>query len=542
MSGVVSGANGARVVGTLVLAALVLGGCVDPDRRPTATSPGAAAAGQGAPDVVIAVGSEPDTLNPLLGHARWGDGKVFEGLLRLTEDLEVEPLLAVDLPEVSSDGLTYTYRLREGVTFHDGSPLRAHDVVLSYRTALDPDLGSPVAADLTALESVEALDEHTVRFTLAHPHSSFPVATVLGIVPASSVEGREVAAAGPDHVVGTGPYRVSSYRPGDRLVLTAHDDYWGRPPQVRRATFVFAGDDAARVARLAAGEVDAALVPAQALDRFQDDDRYEVVRRDTADFRALVLPEDHPVAGDPAVRDALHVGLDRQAVVDGPLSGAGRPAFGPIPPEADEYSSVVETSSDPDAARALLDEAGWVEGEDGVRARDGQPAELTLMYPAGDTLRQNIALEVRSQAAGLGIDVELAGLTWEAIEPRMRTDALVYGSGNPYDADLSTYPLFHSSRAFQGFDNPGGYSSTAMDAALETGRASREDQARETAYQQVQQQLAEDLPWIFLAHVGHDYVIRSGTWSGYDSTLVEPHEHGLQGGPWWSLPEWTSAG
>ena len=521
-------------------ALLVTASCADPDHR----TEGQPAGRTGVQDeVVVAVAAEPDTFNPVLGYARWGDGKVVEGLLGLDADLEPQPLLAEDLPEVSDDGLTYTYTLREGVTFADGSALDAQDVVATYGAALDPGLGSPVAADLTALAQVEAVDRRTVRFHLRTPQSSFVVATVLGIVPSETLGG-DLSAAELDRVaVGTGPYEVEAYRPGEQLVLVARDDYWGGAPEVRRATFVFVPDDSARAARLAAGEVDAAQLPVQALDRFEGDPAFDVVRRDTADYRAIVLPEEGAVTADPAVRRSLHVGLDREATVAGALAGAGRPAFGPLPAEAADHAPALETDpgGDPDAARRLLEEAGWVEGADGVRVRDGQRAELTLMYPAGDTLRQNLALDVQTQAARLGVEVRPEGLSWEAIEPRMRTDALVYGSGSPYSGDLSMYPLFHSSRAHQGFDNPGGYASDAMDEALRAGREARDPQARAAAYADAQEQLAEDLPWVFLVYVEHDYVVRSGLWDGYDVQLVEPHEHGLQGGPWWNLQTWTLA-
>lgn len=516
--------------------ALAVAGCTDPTIEDTSTDQGASTSGSsGAEDVIVASASDPDTFNPVLGYARWGDGKVSEGLVALTDDLTAEPLLAEALPEASEDGLIYTVRLRQDVLFHDGTELDAQDVVATYQAAVDPGNASPVAADLTAMEQVEAVDEHTVRFTLDAPQSSFVTAMVLGIVPEETVQDLDAQTAPP----GTGPYRMESYRPGERLVLEANEDYWGEQPQVQRATFVFVDDDASRAARVASGEVDAAILPTQALDRFESDPDWEVVRRDTADFRALVMPESDPVAGDPAIRRALHTGIDRQALVDGALAGAGRPAYGPIPPEAPEYSEVVETGTDVAGAEELLDEAGWVVGDDGVRSKDGRRAEFTLMFPAGDTLRQNVALEVQAQADDLGIEVETEGLSWEAIEPRMSEDAVVYGSGNPYNADLSTYPLFHSSRAFQGFDNPGGYDSAEMDAALEAGRAAQDDDARVQAYADVQEQLAQDLPWVFLAYVEHDYVIRADTWSGYDVPLVEPHEHGLQGGPWWNLQAWT---
>ena len=526
--------RGAAVVAAA--AVMVLASCANPEAPPEGAPAGTGGSVEGHEEVVIVTGAEPDTLNPALGYARWGDGKVVEGLLALGADLELAPLLAQDLPEVSEDGLTYTYILREGVRFHDGSELTAQDVVATYETAVDPAVGSPTAADLTALERVEAVDRRTVRFTLAHPQSSFPTATVLGVVPADTLVGQDLSRAEANRApVGTGPYEVESWRPGEQLVLTAFDGYWGQRPVVTRATFLFAADDTARAARLSAGEVDGALLPAQALARFEDDEDFEVIRRDTADYLALVLPQDNPVTSDPVIRRALHQGIDREAIVQGALAGAGRVAYSPLPPEAADYVPVLEVQPDADAARALLQEAGWVEGPDGVRGREGQRAELVLMYPAGDTLRQNIALDVQAQAAELGIDVRPEGLSWDAIEPRMATDALVYGSGNPYSGDLSTYSLFHSSRIGQGFDNPGGYSSPQMDQALDAGRAAVQEQDRSEAYARVQEQLAEDLPWIFLVYVEHDYVIRAGQWEGYNVDLVEPHEHGLQGGPWWNL-------
>lgn len=516
---------------------LVVGACANDGQQDLATS--GASAGPAQDEVVIVIAAEPDTLNPVLGYARWGDGKVVEGLTALDEHLESVPALAQELPEISDDGLTYTFTLRSDVLFHDGSTLDAHDVVATYEAAIDPALNSPAAADLTALATVQAVDESTVRFELAHPHSSFLTATALGIVPAESLE---AVREGGEALVpaGTGPYTVQSWRPGEQLVLSAFEDYWGPAPEVSRATFLFAADDSARAARLAAGEVHGAMLPPQALARFEDDPAFEVVRRDTADYRAVVMPEAHPVTSDLAIRQALHHGLDREALVEGALAGGGRAAYSPLPPEAADYVPVLEVDHDVRAAEDVLDEAGWIVGPDGVRARDGERAHFALMYPAGDMVRQNIALQVQAQAQELGIQITPEGLSWDAIESRMSTDALVYGSGNPYSSDLSTYPLFHSSRAGQGFDNPGHYVSSEMDAALEAGRAAVDVTERQEAYVRVQEQLAQDLPWIFLAYVEHDYVIQSGVWQGYDVNLVEPHEHGLQGGPWWNLPAWTS--
>src|SRR5690606_4788944 len=177
--------------------------------------------------------------------------------------------------------------------------------------------------------------------------------------------------------------------------------------------------------------------------------------------------------------------------------------------------------------------AGWTEGSDGVRAKDDQRAEFTLMYPAADSVRQSIALAVQSAAAEIGIDVALEGLSWEAIAPRMREDAIVFGAGTPYGPDLSLYAQFHSSLACQGFSNPGGYASAEVDALLEEGRRTQEPDARHEIYREVQRVLAEEQPWVFVAFLDHAYVIRQ-PWTGFPE-VVEPHEHGFNGGPCWDL-------
>ena len=486
-------------------------------------------------DLVIALATEPDNLNPVLGFAPHGDGKIFEGLVSINADLQPVPDLAAELPEVSEDGLTYTFTLRDDVTFHDGEPLTSADVRFTYEAALDPDLETPVRADLEALESVETPDDRTVVFHLREPYAPFVYRTTLGIVPEHLLAGEDLTSTSFNQdPVGTGPYELASWRPGEQLVLTAYEDHRDGVPQVERATFLFIEDDAARAARVAAGDVDAAVLPPALARSYSDEEGWQVVTAETADFRAVAMPtEDNPVTSDPAVRLALSHALDRQAIIDGVLAGGGRPAWSPIPPEHPAYEEQAEIPFDLDGARRVLDEAGWTEGPDGVRVKDGQRAEFTLMYPAADSVRQSIALAVQSAAADIGIEVSLEGLSWEAISPRMRQDAVVFGSGAPYDPDLTLFNQFHSSQAYQGFANPGGYADEEVDRLIEEGRRTLDPDARNEIYREVQRILAEEQPWVFVAFLEHAYVIRE-PWTGFPD-VVEPHEHGFNGGPWWDL-------
>jgi peptide/nickel transport system substrate-binding protein len=526
-----------RVLPAALVVALVTAAC----STTAPTGPGTADGADGSAgddrdtDLVVALATEPDNLNPVLGFAPHGDGKIFEGLVSINADLQPVPDLAAALPEVSDDGLTYTFTLRDDVTFHDGEPLTSADVRFTYEAALDPDLETPVRADLEALESVETPDDRTVVFHLSEPYAPFVLRTTLGIVPEHLLAGEDLTTTPFNQdPVGTGPYELESWRPGEQLVLTAYEDHRDGEPQVQRATFLFIEDDAARAARVAAGDVDAAVLPPALAARYSDDETWQVVRAETADFRAVVMPtKDNPVTSDPAIRLALSHALDRQAIIDGVLAGGGRPASSPIPPEHPAYEEQAEIAFDPDAARQVLDDAGWAEGTDGVRAKDGRRAEFTLMYPAADSVRQSIALAVQAAAADIGIEVTLEGLSWEAISPRMRRDAVVFGTGAPYDPDLTLFNQFHSSQAYQGFSNPGGYANEEVDRLIEEGRRTLDPDARNEIYREVQRVLTEEQPWIFVAFLEHAYVIRE-PWTGFPD-LVEPHEHGLNGGPWWDL-------
>jgi peptide/nickel transport system substrate-binding protein len=243
-----------------------------------------------------------------------------------------------------------------------------------------------------------------------------------------------------------------------------------------------------------------------------------------------MLPMGDPVTGDIAIRKALDAAVDRQAMVTGVLGGAGDPAYGPVPPTSEFH---VATPPAP----VNLDEAGWVAGTDGIRAKDGQRAEFTLMYPAADSLRKELALAVTADAKKAGIEVKPEGLTWDAIEPRMKDDALIMGWGTPYDPDFVSYKLFGGQFAGQGFFNPGSYRSSVVDKALQEGRDNAAPEKRKAAYATFQRQLAADAPWVFLTYLQHAYVVRDDV-AGV-TPRVEAHEHGVENSIWWNIHTWT---
>ncbi|TDB79681.1 ABC transporter substrate-binding protein [Micromonospora sp. KC721] len=515
-----------------VAALMATAGC----SSPAATSSGAGGAGT----IVVATAGEPDTLNPVLNYGVDGGSLIFDGLVTRDAGNRLVPALARELPTVSPDGRSVTATLREGVRFHDGSPLTAQDVVFTYQAVLDPKVDSTLRSDLDMLASVAAPDPSTVVFRLKYAYAPFLQRLTLGIVPAKALAGQDINQAGFNRKpVGTGPYRVTSWTPGDRLVLAANEAYWGGRPANSGVVVAFVADDNVRAQRMRAGEFDAAELAPKLASGFDRQAGYRVERVPTADYRGVMLPMGNPVTGDVAVRRALNAAVDRQAMVTGVLGGAGEPAHGPIPPSSEfaTPSAAGPATADPAAATAALDAAGWRPGADGIRVRDGRPAAFILMYPATDSLRKELALAVTADAKKIGIRITPEGLTWDAITPRMRTDALIMGYGTPYDPDFVSYKLFGSAFAGQGFFNPGSYRSPVVDKALQDGRDTADPTGRKAAYALFQQQLATDVPWVFLTYLKHTYVVKEAV-AGV-TPRVEPHEHDVANSLWWNIHTWT---
>ncbi|WP_326638571.1 ABC transporter substrate-binding protein [Streptosporangium sp. NBC_01755] len=491
--------------------------------------------GPAAPDgtFVIGLSSEFDTLNPVMGYSPDGGSLIYEGLMSREPDLSMKPALASAAPTISEDGRTVTFTLREGVTFHDGRPVTAADVEYTYEALLDEANNSPIRGDYSAIAKVAAPDAGTVVFTLRYPYAPLVQRTTLGIVPKDSpLTG--------DAPVGAGPYVFVSRTPGDKIVLEGNSSYWAGAPAITTLVLAFAEDDNVRATRMSAGEFDATILPPKAAARFDGQRDVTVHQVPSADYRGIMFPLKQPVTGDRTIRKAFGLAIDRKAMVDTILAGAGTPAFGPVSPDTAWYNPAVtgEPAGDPEAARRLLEEGGWKVGDDGVRVKEGRRAEFSLMYPAGDTLRKELALAVASDAGKIGIDVKLAGLDWDAIEPRMDGDALIMGWGTPYDPDYLNYELFHSSYAGKGFFNPGRYDNPEVDRLLETGRESGDPAVRKQAYSDFQKIVYDDEVWTYLVFLKHVYVVR-GNISGIRPS-VDAHEHAT-GGLFRDIHTWKPA-
>lgn len=485
----------------LLVAAFVVTGCTEtpaPNGNPDTSGT----------SIVLADRDEPATLNPLQGYGRQGATKIFDGLVEHRQDGTLRPQLAAAEPVPSLDGLTWTVSLRGDVKFTDGTSFGAEDVVATYQAL-------PKTGQFSTLKAVEQVDPSTVRFTLTQPHTAFPHLLVLGVMPSEKI----------GEPIGTGPYQVVEWKKGDRLELAANEAYFDGAPKIKKVTVVFVPDDNTRARRMQEGEFDGTVLPPKLAAPFGSRSGMQVLNHRSADYRAVQLPLNGPVTGNREVRIALNYAVNRQGMVDSLLERKASVAFTPVPDALPEvFEPAAKFRYDKAEAERQLDVGGWVRGADGVRVRNGVPARFTLMYPLGDDLRADLATAFAADAKAVGIDVQLAGLSWEAITPRLSVDALLAGDGTPFDVDLMLHGL-------RGQGNP------QVDAALEDGRRLADPAQRAVSYKLFQRAYVVEPSMVVLVFPEHSYVVRD-RWNGYQP-VVDPHSYGaLAWGPWWNIQKW----
>lgn len=478
-------------------------------------------------ELILAIGGEPDTgYDPLLGWGRYGHPLFQSTLLKRDAALETVPDLARAW-SLSDDRLVWTITLRPGVSFSDGTPLSAEDVAFTFNAAAK----AGGVLDLTVMDSAEAIDDLTVEIRLKRPWVTFSEAFYsLGIVPSDGY--------GPGYArnpVGSGPFRMVSWTEGEQLIVEANPDYYGQKPEFERLTFVFSGEDTS-LAAARTGQVDMVSVPALMAD--DDIDGFRKVIVPSVDNRGLSFPMTAPgavngetvgndVTSDLAIRRAVNLGVDREQLVEVALNGYGRPAYGPADglPWSNPDAAVAH---DPDGARALLDEAGWAVGDDGIRVRDGVKAAFDIYYPASDSVRQALAVVTAEQLKSLGIAARPLGATWEQIGRVDHQQPVMFGWGS--HSPLEVYSLYNSAWGGIEFYNPGYFSDETVDAHFADAQQSASLEASYPDWQAAEWDgqtgfSARGLAgWAWLVNLDHVYFATDCLDIG--DTQVEPHGHG----------------
>lgn len=430
--------------------------------------------------------------------------QIFDNLYKVNENYELEPVLA-DSYEASADGLTYTFRLKSDVTFHNGDEFTAQDVVYTYEWIMDEANASTRQANFELVESVEAPDDQTVVVNLTEADVTFMVnvATTF-IYPAAHHEevGEDAFKGAP---VGTGPFILEEWAPQQRVLLRANENYFrGRP------NFDFFQEDvvpeaAGRMAALESGQADNSMwglnaEDNEALRETGDFHVYETLQVATNHFP---LNNEHPFLREKEVRQALLFALDRESFAEDIFLGQAQVATSNLSPALAAYYNpdVKQYNHDPEQAMQLLEDAGWIEGSNGIREKDGVPAQFTMMVFQGDTQRRPEAEIAQQWWADIGVQCDL--------QEGVTSDILAGLVDGEYDAGLFNWvyggtngdPDARDTLGTGGANNFSQYSNEEVDRLLSEGIREQDEDARVAIYQRIQEIIAEDVPFLFLLNL-----------------------------------------
>ena len=451
----------------------------------------AAAPARAATNVLrIGIGTSLNSLDPVtttIGDEYIYDNLVFNGLTRLREDLVLEPDLA-EAWTISKDVKTWTFKLRQGVKFHDGSVMVADDVVALFRRLLDPSTTSPVRSQYDMVEKIEAPDPATVVFTLNIPYGGF--ADILADRQVK-ITPRGAAATMAAKPIGTGPFKFVSYTAGDRLVLAKHTEYFEPGlPRLDGVELRIIPEMSIKIAALQAGDIDIVWdLPLEQVKTLGGNPALRIDSVATSSWDGAVMNNAIPPFNDPRVRRAFHLAVDKKDVVELTLFGQGAETISPIPPSHPFYASGIATpKADPAAARKLLAEAGYPNG-----------VKVPIVVPVGRPVRERLGVTLQQLAKPGGFDLQVQRVPYSSFNAEISGKAPLYIDGffGRPTVDTSVFAFLRSKGSWN--ERLWHYTNPAVDAALDAARLTGDLAVQKKHYVDMQAALVAD-PASFFAY------------------------------------------
>ena len=453
---------------------------------------------QVADELIVLTGSDASTFDPHFctdSATEIFNKNIFNNLVRFNEDMEIEPDLAKEW-SISEDQLTWTFKLEEGVKFHDGTDFNAEAVKTSFERVLDENLGSPRRSVLAAITKIEAVDEHTVNISTDVPCGALlqqlchPVAAIIS----------------PKFV---------EWKTGEELVLERNPEYFKGAPAVEKVYFRVVPEDATRALLLQSGQADVALrLPVTETDRLESDPNVTIQKGDTVMTMYVALNNSKGVLQDEKVRQAMNYAVDKDVIVNDILGGMATVSDSPISPYTWGYNSSMKYECDVEKAKELLAEAGYPDG-----------IELELWTPVGRYLMDTqVSENLQAQWEKAGIHVNIRQWEFQALMSEVKNggfDMVLLGwSPSTGDADQGLYPVFHSSQ-FPPNSNRAFYNNPDVDALLDSAKTEVDENARKDMYAEAEKTIMEDAAWTFLYYPKQALSYRSNV-SGIE---MLPTEH-----------------
>ncbi len=440
-------------------------------------------------------------------------GLMFDGLLNSKKNGDLIGALAQDLPKTSSDGLTYTFKLRPNLKWSDGQPLTADDVIFTYQLAYDPkyaDVASPRRGDLSKyIASVTAPDPQTVVITTTQVFAPFLVSHcqygilpkhVLGTLSAKDINTADFNKA---PTVSNGAFKFVSWQSGQQVTLARNDTYWAGAPFLDQFIYKVLPDSTTVANQLKTGEIDIGPVDPAQFDSVKSSGNTNIVEFPVAIFDFYAYNLDPTKLGgklfaQKEVRQALVYALDRQSWVQAIYFGHAEVATSVEPPTSWAFKAKPQVvySFDKAKANSLLDAAGWAKGADGIRAKDGLPLKFEMHTNAGNKQRESLLQVMQQSWKDIGVDatpklIQFPQLVTEIVSTRTFDMFLV---GFSWGQDPDEAPLFHSRNTVAGGFNGADFKNADVDAALDGALATIDQNKRKQFYYKFQDVMSDQVP------------------------------------------------
>jgi peptide/nickel transport system substrate-binding protein len=455
----------------------------------------------------VALPSNVNTLDPAktkIGEEYIINFLVYSGLTELDATGKAKPDLAESWTS-SEDQKTWTFKLRKGVKFHDGREFDSGDAKATIARVMDKATASTARVNFDIVSSIDTPDKYTVVFNLKIPYSGF--ADILGdrqtrIVPKDKLD---TLANNP---IGTGPFQLAEFKPGDRIVLKKNPNYYlPGTPKLDGIIFLIMPETAARIAALDTGAVDLVWdLPPEAIDQLKSNTKVKIDSVPTSTWDGLIMNAAKKPFDDVRVRRAVSLAIDNKALVELSLFGHGSPTHTMIPPSSSYFNDKIGFKVDVAQAKKLLADAGFPNG-----------FETILYVPSGRPTRERIGVGAAEMLKAIGVKVEIQRVPWDKFVKDIEGKEAFYTDGfySRPTLDTSIYPWYHSTGSWN--STLWNYKNPAMDKILDAARAAKTDDERAKLYKEFQQ-LAIDQPAGVIPYVlNHTNAYRSNV-KGFKSS------------------------
>lgn len=493
--------------------------------------------------VVIAEISDFDAFNELISTdydtSQVLDNILFMNLVRLTPDMQYEPYLA-DSMWMSEDNRALSFRIREGVAWHDGTPVTVDDVIWTYELSVDDEIAYANLQYFQFVDRVERVDDRTVTFHFTDAHSDAPMdftqwspmpKHLLEDVPPAEMRNAEFNR----HPIGNGPFKFVSWAANQEVIFEANEDFVLGRPHLDRVVFRVIPEQTTQLTELLTGGIDFfRAVPPSEVARVKESDIARVIDYPARSYTFLAWNSQNPLFEDPLVRQAMTMAIDRQQVVDALLYGYGTIAVTDVMPFQWEFNENLEPwPYDPARAKQLLAEAGWTDTDgDGVIDKDRRPFRFELATNQGNDLREDILVIVQNDLAKVGIEVQPRLVEWNThIAALKRKDFEAAVSGWSVDFKFDPTEVM-SCDAIEAKYNYASYCNPKADSLMQLALITLDRAEAKPIWDAYQEIIHQGQPYTFLYYLTE----RVGVSQGLKDVTTDARGHLVSIAEWW-IPE-----